>query len=343
MQNYFDILITGGFGFMGSNFIRYLLKNYDDLKILNIDKLGYGANPDNLKEFENDSRIKNIVGDISDKTFLEKIFKNYDFKTIFNFAAETHVDRSISNAEEFVKSNFLGVYNFLEILKESREILFFHISTDEVYGEGKENQKFDENSPLKPSSPYSATKGSADLLIMAYVKTYNIKACIIRPSNNFGPYQFPEKFIPKSIIKIILNQKIPIYGNGKQKREWTYIEDFCKALDLLRQTKNLDIIYNISSEWEIENIEIAKKIIKTLKGENWEEWIEFVEDRPGHDKKYGMNCFKFKKQFKWKPSGDFEKALEKTVKWYKDNRKWWEEILKKYVNLLYETPWKLKW
>ena len=312
-----NILVTGGYGFIGSNFVNYLLKNYDyNIKVF--DKLTYASNLDNIK---NDN-IEFIKGDLFNKIDIEKALKDVDI--IVNFAAESHVDRSIVDAHDFLNSNIYGVYNILDYMKENRNIeKFIHISTDEVYGNAL-NKKFDENSCLNPNNPYSATKASADLLILAYFRTYGIPVSITRSSNNYGPYQHPEKLIPKTIIYALLDKKIPIYGNGKNRRDWLYVDDNVKGIiKVMKRGKNGEI-YNIGSEIELENIEIVKKILHIINKP--ESLIKYVNDRPGNDLRYSLDSSKLN-ALGFKPEVDLNEGLNKTIDWYKNNKSWWENYL----------------
>ncbi|KQB35348.1 dTDP-glucose 4,6-dehydratase, partial [Acidiplasma cupricumulans] len=312
-----NILVTGGYGFIGSNFVNYLLKNYDyNIKVF--DKLTYASNLNNIK---NDN-IEFIKGDLFNKIDIEKALKDVDI--IVNFAAESHVDRSIVDAHDFLNSNIYGVYNILDYMKENRNIeKFIHISTDEVYGNAL-NKKFDENSCLNPNNPYSATKASADLLILAYFKTYGIPVSITRSSNNYGPYQHPEKLIPKTIIYALLDKKIPIYGNGKNRRDWLYVDDNVKGIiKVMARGKNGEI-YNIGSEIELENIEIVKKILHIMNKP--ESLIKCVNDRPGNDLRYSLDSSKLN-ALGFKPEVDINEGLNKTIDWYKNNKSWWENYL----------------
>jgi len=331
------ILIAGGLGFIGSNFIRYILNKYDNIKLINVDNMSYGSNPFNLKEYENDERYNFIKGDITNYGLISEIIRDID--TIVNFAAQTHVDRSIADPWPFIHSNTLGVYNILESLrKNNKDALLLHIGTDEVYGDIAIGS-FKESDSLRPSSPYSASKASADLLILSYVRTYGIKAIITRCTNNFGPYQFPEKLIPKAIIRAILGLKIPIYGKGKNVRDWIYVLDHCEALDLVLKKGRSGEIYNISSGNELSNLQIISKVLKII-GKPLD-LIEFVEDRPGHDLRYSLDSSKIRSELGWKPKYSFEEALKKTVRWYINNENWWRPLAKDQV--LNSTPWKLKW
>ena len=312
-----NILVTGGYGFIGTNFVKHLLKN-SDYNITVFDKLTYASN---LRNLEKES-IKFIKGDLYNKNDVKNALKDTDY--IVNFAAESHVDRSIINADDFLNSNIYGVYNILNYIKKNKNIeKFIHISTDEVYGNAI-NTKFDENSCLNPNNPYSATKASADLLIMSYYKTYKIPVCITRSSNNYGPYQYPEKLISKTIIYSILDKNIPIYGNGKNTRDWLYVEDNIEGiLTILRNGENGEI-YNIGSEIELSNIDIVRKILKFM--DKPESMINYVNDRPGNDLRYSMDSSKLMK-LGFKPEIKIEDGLEKTINWYKNNRKWWSGYL----------------
>ena len=312
-----NILVTGGYGFIGTNFVKHLLKN-NDYNITIFDKLTYASN---LKNMENEN-IRFIKGDLYNKTAVENALKDIDY--VVNFAAESHVDRSIINADDFLNSNIYGVYNILNYIKDNENIeKYIHISTDEVYGNAI-NTKFSENSCLNPNNPYSATKASADLLIMSYYKTYDIPVCITRSSNNYGPYQHPEKLIPKTIIYSILNNKIPLYGNGKNRRDWLYVEDNVDGiLTVLRNGKNGEI-YNIGSEIELSNTDIVRKILKLM--DKPESLINYVNDRPGNDLRYSMDSSKIMK-LGFKPKINIEYGLEITIDWYKNNREWWSIYL----------------
>ena len=331
------ILVTGGLGFIGSNFCRYILTKYSDYEIINIDKMGIGANPANLKDLENEKRYKFIKGDIRDSELINKIIKQVD--AVVNIAAETHVDRSIANPTTFIRNNTIGTFTLLEaIRKHNDNARLIQVSTDEIYGETKEGS-FKENDRPKPSNPYSASKAAADMFVLTYHRTYGLDTIISRCTNNYGPYQFPEKLIPKTIIRASLNLKIPIYGSGKNVRDWIYVLDHCEALNILLQNGEPGEIYNISSGNEYENIELVKRILKIMNKD--ESLIEFVEDRPGHDIRYSLNSSKIRSELGWKPNHNFEDALQETVKWYLKNQWWWKPIATEQV--LHPTPWKLKW
>jgi len=331
------ILITGGLGFIGSNFCRYTLTKHPDYEVINIDKIGIGANPTNLKDLENEKRYKFIKGNICDPNILNKIIKQVN--AVVNIAAETHVDRSLANPTIFIKNNTLGTFTILEaIRKHNDKAKLIQVSTDEIYGEIKEGS-FKEHDRPKPSNPYSASKAAADMLVLAYHRTYRLHTIISRCTNNFGPYQFPEKLIPKTIIRASLNLKVPIYGLGRNIRDWIYVLDHCEALDMLLQHGKEGEIYNISSGNEYENIEVVKRILEIMNKD--ESLIEFVEDRPGHDIRYSLDSSKIKNELGWKPKHNFKDALKETVKWYLKNEYWWKPLATEQV--LHPTPWKLKW
>lgn len=330
------LLVTGGLGFIGSNFIRYMLDNYRDIKIINVDKLSYGSNPANLKDYEHDSRYEFVKGDIADVKLMEKLVKGVD--AVVNMAAETHVDRSIADPWPFFRSNVEGVLSILEAIRHNaKDVRLVHVSTDEVYGDILKGS-FTEGDRLKPSSPYAATKAAADMFCLAYHRTYGLDVVITRCTNNFGPYQFPEKLIPKTIIRAYLGMKIPIYGSGRNVRDWIYVLDHCEALRLVLEKGRAGEIYNISSYNEYENIEVVRRILKIM-GKD-ESIIEFVEDRPGHDVRYSIDSTKIRTQLGWRPRHSFDEALEETVEWYLKNEWWWRPIATEEV--LHPTPWKLK-
>jgi dTDP-glucose 4,6-dehydratase len=328
------ILVTGGMGFIGSNFIRYMLSNISDIKIVNLDNLSIGSNIANLKDIEANARYTFIKGDLTNYKQLSKLINGID--AIVNFAAQTHVDRSIAYPRLFFKSNTLGTFNLLEACKK-KNVRLIHVSTDEVYGEIAEGS-FKEDDRLKPSNPYSASKAAADLLILSYCRTYGLNAVITRCTNNFGPYQFPEKLIPKTIIRASLNMKVPVYGTGRNIRDWIYVLDHCEALRLVLEKGKAGEIYNVSSYNEYENLDVVKKVLK-LMGKD-ESLIEFIEDRPGHDIRYSLDSSKIRNELGWKPKHRFNEALEQTVNWYLKNEWWWKPIATKEV--LHPTPWKIK-
>lgn len=330
------ILVTGGLGFIGSNFCRYVFSKHLDYEIVNVDKIGVGANPANLKDLEKEERYRFIKGDICDQELVNKIVKDVD--AIVNIAAETHVDRSIRDPAAFIQSNTVGVFNLLEaVRKHNREAKLVHVSTDEVYGETVE-ASFKETDPLKPSNPYSASKAAADMFAIAYCKTYRLNVTITRCTNNFGPYQFPEKLIPKTILRALKNMPVPVYGSGRNVRDWIYVIDHCEAIDLVLEKGEPGGIYNVSAGNELANIEVVRKILRIL-GKT-EELITFVEDRPGHDLRYSLDSSKIRRMLGWKPRFSFEEALEATVNWYVDNEWWWKPLATDEV--LHPTPWRLE-
>ncbi|WP_457549280.1 dTDP-glucose 4,6-dehydratase [Archaeoglobus sp.] len=331
------VLVTGGLGFIGSNFIRYILNNHNDIEVINVDALKYGSNSNNLKDFENNGRYTFVKGDISDYELMSKLVRDVD--VVVNFAAESHVDRSIANPNSFLQSNVIGVFTILEALRKNNpDAKLVHISTDEVYGDIV-NGSFKEDDRLRPSSPYSASKAAADMFVLAYVRTYRLHAMITRCTNNYGPFQFPEKLIPKTIIRASMNLKIPIYGTGKNVRDWIYVLDHCEAIDLVMQEGEKGEIYNISSGEEKTNLEVVTEILGVMSKD--ESLIEFVEDRPGHDLRYSLNSSKIREELGWKPKHSFKEGIRKTVKWYLENEWWWKPLADERT--LHPTPWKLKW
>ncbi len=329
------VLVTGGLGFIGSNFCKYLLQKHPDYELINIDKIGVGANPANLREIENNNNYTFIRGDISNPQLLNRIVRRVD--AIVNIAAETHVDRSIVDPNSFLQNNTVGTFTLLEtIRKHNNKVKFLQVSTDEVYGEALEGS-FTENTPLKPSNPYSASKAAADMFALSYHKTYNLDISITRCTNNFGPYQLPEKLIPKTIIRAIRDLPIPIYGKGANIRDWIYVTDHCEAIEAVLEKGKSGEIYNVSAGNEVANIEIAKKITKMLNKP--ESLISFVEDRPGHDFRYSLDSKKLQQELAWKPKVTFDEALSSTVEWYLKNESWWSPFATNVI--LNPTPWKL--
>ena len=319
------LLVTGGVGFIGSNFILYWIKKYPEDRIVNLDKLTYAGNLENLKEIEKNPHYQFIKGDICDAHIVSKAIIGVD--TVVNFAAESHVDRSILDPAPFIKTNVLGTYTLLEAAAKFKIKRFHHISTDEVFGalELETKEKFTENTPYNPRSPYSATKAASDHLVRAYYHTYGLPITISNSSNNFGPFQFPEKLIPLAITNILEGEKVPVYGDGKYVRDWLYVLDHCMAIDLILKRGKVGETYCIGGLTEdIPNIEIIKMIINSF-GKD-ESYIEYVKDRPGHDRKYAIDWSKINKELGWKPEHDFNYYLEETVKWYKQNKKWWMDV-----------------
>lgn len=323
------ILVTGGAGFIGSNFIRYWLKNYPKDKIINLDKLTYAGTLTSLRDIENHSNYRFVKGDICNAKLVNELLKGIDL--LVHFAAESHVDRSISGPSVFVKTNILGTQTLLDAALRNRVKRAHHISTDEVFGALKDggSDKFHEELPFRPNSPYSASKAGADCLVRAYFKTYGLPVSITNCSNNYGPYQFPEKLIPLFITNLMEGKKLPVYGDGKQVRDWLYVEDHCRAIDLIiHSDKTIGQTYCVGGVTkDIPNIEVVKKLLKIMGF--GQEMIEYVADRPGHDRRYSVDWSKINKELDWKPQHDFDTWLEKTVRWYKNNTNWWKPLKEK--------------
>jgi dTDP-glucose 4,6-dehydratase len=314
------LLVTGGCGFIGSNFIRQVLSKHSDDEVLNLDKLTYAGNPENLRDIEDDARYSFKKGDICDEGDVAAAFE-WGPEAVVNFAAETHVDRSITSPEAFVNTDVLGTYRLLEEVKD-RGIRLVQISTDEVYG-SIEVGSFTEESPLKPNSPYAASKAAADLLVRAYVRTYDIDAVIVRSSNNYGPFQYPEKVIPLFVTNLLEDKKVPLYGEGKNVRDWLFVEDNCGAVDLVLRRGISGEAYNIGADQEKTNLELTWAILDIMGA--GEESIQFVPDRPGHDLRYSLDSSKLR-ELGWEPRHDFETGLEATIDWYRTHADWWQPI-----------------
>ena len=311
------MLITGGAGFIGSNFIHYILSKYNDYQVINLDKLTYAANLDNLKDIEDNKNYRFIHGDIADQEFIFKLFENEKFDIVINFAAESHVDNSILNPQIFTITNILGTQVLLDACRKYNIKRFHQVSTDEVYGElplDDNSILFTEKTPLNPSSPYSASKASAGMLVKSYYRTYSLPITISRCSNNYGPYQHLEKLIPLMISKAINNDNLPVYGNGLNVRDWLHVYDHCTAIDLIIHEGKIGEIYNIGGNNEKSNIDVVKIILKEL-GKS-EKLIKYVNDRPGHDLRYAIDSTKIKTTLNWKPVYSFEKGILDTIKWY---------------------------
>ena len=337
-----NILVTGGAGFIGSNFIHYLFKkNSFKGKIINADKLNYAGNLENLKEIDAQFGGKRYFfekSDISDFHNIKKVFQKYDIDTLVNFAAESHVDRSIFGPKDFIQSNIIGTFTLLEAAracwgrKKKEEFLFHHVSTDEVYGSIEEGGYFFEDSAYQPNSPYSASKASSDHLVRAYNKTYELPVTISNCSNNYGPYQFPEKLIPLMIFNILEEENLPVYGDGRNIRDWLYVEDHCQAVWTILNHGKTGETYNIGGENEWENIKLVNLLcekIGQLHGKDkdyYKKLIAFVRDRPGHDRRYAINCDKIKQELNWKQEVDIEEGLGMTIKWYMNNLKWVDKV-----------------
>ncbi len=344
-------LVTGGAGFIGSNFILYMLKKYSDIKIINVDILTYAGNLENLKEVQNDARHIFVNADICDRDAISDVFNKHNVDYVVNFAAESHVDRSITNPEIFVKTNVEGTVNMLQCAKNAwykdgnwqDGKRFLQVGTDEVYGSLGETGFFTEETPLCPHSPYSASKTSADLFVQAFGDTYNMPVITTRCSNNYGPYQFPEKLIPLMINNAKHKKALPVYGDGMNIRDWLYVEDHCKAIDMVLENGRLGEVYNVGGHNERPNIFIVKKIIEilhdVLDDSIDENLIKYVQDRLGHDKRYGIDPTKIKNELGWYPETTFEVGIEKTIKWYLENEAWLNNVTsgeyKKYYDNMY--------
>lgn len=349
-------LVTGGAGFIGSNFIRYILEKQDGVRLVNLDKLTYAGNLANLKDIESDSRYIFVQGDICDRELVTSLFDKYDFDYVINFAAESHVDRSIANPEIFVQTNVMGTVNLLQRAKESwydpekktwkAGKKYLQVSTDEVYGALGAEGYFIESTPLNPHSPYSASKASADHFVMAFHDTYGMPVNITRCSNNYGPYQFPEKLIPLMINNVRHHKTLPVYGDGMQIRDWLYVEDHCKAIDLVASQGKTGEVYNIGGHNEKANIEIVKMIITQLRERLKDEaisetLIKHIEDRLGHDRRYGIDPSKIKHDLGWYPETAFEDGIVLTIDWYLKNEEWMESVTngtyQKYYDAMYKN------
>ena len=325
------ILVTGGAGFIGSNFINYILNSRNDISIVNLDKLTYAGNLKNLSGVENNPNYTFIKGDIVNDELVKFIFQRYQITHVINFAAESHVDRSILGSEVFFRTNVLGTNVLLETAKYFGVEKFIQISTDEVYGSLGHEGQFEETTPLQPNSPYAASKAAADLMALAFHHTYGVPVIITRCSNNYGQYQFPEKLIPLMIINALNNKKLPVYGDGLNVRDWIYVIDHNKAVELVLDKGVIGEVYNIGANNEKPNIEIVKLILLQLRKK--ERLIEYVKDRPGHDRRYAINSSKIKKELGWQVGHTFEDAIKNTINWYIENEKWWKEIISgEYTN-----------
>lgn len=315
------ILVTGGAGFIGSNFVHHILRNHATDQVVVVDKLTYAGNLRNLGDALSDSRCRFVRMDITDPAITEVVA---GCDAVIHFAAESHVDRSIEDASPFVKTNVEGSWRLVEACRAQRVPRFVHVSTDEVYGSLEEG-KFSESSPLSPTSPYAASKAASDLLVLAAVKTHRFPAIVTRCTNNYGPFQFPEKFIPLMISRALANQHLPVYGDGRQVRDWIHVQDHCQALNTILRKGKEGEVYNIGGDCELENITVARKILNAL-GRS-EELLKFVSDRPAHDRRYALHCSKLKESLGWKPACNFDRGLAATIEWYRTNSSWLEEIL----------------
>jgi dTDP-glucose 4,6-dehydratase len=318
------LLVTGGLGFIGSNFIRHMLNTHPECSITNLDAITYAGNPANLVDIKKDPRYSFVQGNICNRQIVNSVFSHHGIDTVVHFAAESHVDRSIHDSSAFVKTNVLGTQTLLETALHHKCLRFVHISTDEVYG-STAKESFKETDMLNPSSPYSASKAASDLLAYAFFITYGLPVIITRCSNNYGPYQYPEKLIPLFVTNLLDGKKVPVYGTGRNVRDWIHVGDHCRAIDFLIDKGNSGEIFNIGGENEKTNLEITEKILKLLKKDD--SMIEHVKDRPGHDFRYSLDCSKLRR-LGWKPSQSFEEGLTDTVSWYVQNEWWWRPLKK---------------
>lgn len=345
------ILVTGGAGFIGSNFVKHMLSTHN-YQIINIDALTYAGNLENLSDIENHPNYTFVKGDIADRELINEIFEKYEIDTVINFAAESHVDRSIENPEIFLTTNVLGTQALLDVAKKywkvnpndkycrlyKKDVKFLQVSTDEVYGTLGKEGLFTETTPLAPNSPYSASKTSADLIVRAYYETFGMPINITRCSNNYGPYQFPEKLIPLMINNCLNDKELPVYGDGMQIRDWLHVKDHCTAIDTVLHKGKLGEVYNIGGNNEKANIEIVKLIINQL-GKS-EELIKYVQDRPGHDRRYAIDNSKITRELGWSPSYTFEQGIKETIEWYLGHKEWIQNIVSGEYNKYYQNMYK---
>lgn len=334
------ILVTGGAGFIGSNYIRTMLQTRDDIYIVNLDKLTYAGNLENLKEYENNKNYTFVKGDICNSELVDYLFTKYKIKHVINFAAESHVDRSILGSKVFYETNVIGTNVLLEAARRHEVERFLQVSTDEVYGSLGSTGLFTETTPLSPNSPYSSSKAAADMMVMAFYHTYGMPIVMTRCSNNYGSFQFPEKLIPLMTINALNGKKLPVYGDGLNVRDWIYVIDHNKAIDLVFEKGRIGEVYNIGASQEMTNIEIVRLILNYLgKGD---EMIEYVKDRLGHDRRYAIDSSKIQNELGWKPEFRFEEAIDKTIQWYLDNKEWWCRIINGDYLKYYEVQYAKK-
>ena len=336
------ILVTGGAGFIGSNFVYYELDNYSNDEVICLDKLTYAGNLETLEVAMKNPKFKFVKGDIADRAFVDELFASEKPDVVVNFAAESHVDRSIENPEIFLQTNVIGTSVLMDACRKYGNIRYHQVSTDEVYGDlplDRLDLFFTETTPLHTSSPYSASKASADLLVQAYYRTYKLPVTISRCSNNYGPYHFPEKLIPLMIANVLNDKKLPVYGKGENVRDWLYVEDHCSAIDLIIRKGKIGEVYNIGGHNERTNLEVVKTIIREL-GKS-EDLIEFVTDRPGHDRRYAIDPTKIHNELGWLPATKFDDGIKKTIDWYLTHKSWWEKIIsgeyKDYYDKMYKN------
>ncbi len=336
------ILVTGGAGFIGGNFVHYMLKKYPNYEIVCLDKLTYAGNLSTLEGVMDNKNFTFCKGDIADSEFVDKLFAEHKFDIVVNFAAESHVDRSIENPQIFLITNIIGTQVLMDACRKYGNIRYHQVSTDEVYGDlplDRPDLFFKEDTPIHTSSPYSSSKAGADLLVLAYYRTFGLPVTVSRCSNNYGPYHFPEKLIPLMISRALANESLPVYGNGLNVRDWLYVEDHCRAIDLIIHKGKIGEVYNVGGHNEKSNIDIVKTILKLL-GKS-EDLITFVEDRKGHDMRYAIDPTKIHNDLGWLPETKFEDGIKKTIDWYLNNKKWWKDIIsgeyKEYYNKMYSN------
>ena len=329
-----NILVTGGAGFIGSNFVYYMLKKHPDYRIVCIDALTYAGNLSTLEEAQKNENFRFVKADITDRKAVEALFSEENFTAVVNFAAESHVDRSIEEPEVFLKTNILGTQVLMDCARKFGNIRYHQVSTDEVYGDlplDRPDLFFTEETPIHTSSPYSSSKAGADLLVQAYHRTYGLPVTISRCSNNYGPYHFPEKLIPLMIINALKGKNLPVYGDGLNIRDWLYVEDHCKAIDMILENGRIGEVYNIGGHNERANIDVVKTVLRIL-GKD-ESLITYVKDRPGHDMRYAIDPTKIKNELGWYPETTFDEGIKRTVEWYLQNEDWWQNIVSgEYMN-----------
>jgi dTDP-glucose 4,6-dehydratase len=332
MIEYKTILVTGGLGFIGSNFIRYYHQTHPETTLVNLDKLTYSANPENLQDLDSEHWYHFQEGDILNEALLQDLTVRFPFQAVIHFAAESHVDRSIKGSKEFIRTNVLGTHTLLEVFKDywqnrlggGPEFRFLHVSTDEVYGTLGLEGIFTEETPFRPNSPYSASKAGGDLLVRSYFETFRFPTLTVRPSNNYGPYQFPEKFIPLMVTNLLEDRPVPVYGRGENVRDWLFVEDACRAVDRVLEKGRIGEAYNVGGESEMRNIDLAREVLRLLgKGE---ECLQYVTDRPGHDLRYALSNSKIRREIGWEPRIGFSEGLARTVRWYQKHPGWWQPL-----------------
>ena len=339
--NTMKILVTGGAGFIGGNFVLYMVNQYPEDVIVNLDALTYAGNLETLKSVENKPNYKFVKGDIADHTFIDQLFKDEQFDAVVNFAAESHVDRSITDPGIFVKTNVLGTQVLLDASKKYGVKRYHQVSTDEVYGDlplDRLDLFFTEETPLHTSSPYSASKAGADLLVLAYHRTFQMPVTISRCSNNYGPYHFPEKLIPLMISRVLNDQSLPVYGKGENVRDWLHVYDHCVAIDLILRNGRVGEVYNIGGHNERTNLEVVQTILRELNKP--ETLIQYVTDRKGHDLRYAIDPTKIETELNWKPKYNFDTGIKQTIQWYLDNKEWWQNILNGNYSSYFENQYK---